>query len=205
MSLVAEHDQQRIADAIRQAETRTSGEIVAVITGQSASYLSVPVLIAACLALLVPWPLIYFTWITVQTIYLAQLATFLLLLAILVPRPVRFWLVPRTILHQRAHARAVEQFLVQSLDTAAGRTGVLIFVSVAERYAEIIADQGLHPKVPKGEWQAIVDAMVSEIGAGRAGEALVGAIDKVGAILAEHFPGATDDAQRLPDHLIVLD
>jgi putative membrane protein len=205
MSLVNASEQQRVADAIRAAETRTTGEIVAVIASESASYLSVPVVVAACLALLVPWPLIYFTWITVQAIYLVQLGVFFVVLAALLPKAVRFRLVPRTILHQRAHARAVEQFLVQGLDTSVGRTGVLIFVSVAEHYAEIIADQGLREKVEKKEWQAIVDEMVREIGAERPSEALVTAIGTIGTILERHFPGGADNIKGLPDHLIVLD
>ena len=205
MSLVEESDQKRVSDAIRQAETGTSGEIVAVIAPESASYLSVPALIAAVVALVVPWPLIYFTWMTVQWIYLLQLAVFLALLAVLMPRSFRFRLVPRGMQQRRAHARAVEQFLVQNLDTTAGRTGVLIFVSVAERYAEIIADHGMHPKVGQAEWQAIVDEMTATIGTGRPGDALVQAIGRVGDVLARHFPASTGDVRRLPDHLIVLD
>jgi putative membrane protein len=205
MSLVEETDQKRVSDAIRDAETRTSGEIVAVIAPESASYLSIPALIAAAVALLVPWPLIYFTWMTVQWIYLLQLAVFLVLLALLMPRAIRFWLVPRGMQRRRAHARAVEQFLVQNLDTTTGRTGVLIFVSVAERYAEIIADHGLHPKVAQSEWQAIIDEMTATIGAGRPGDALVAAIGRAGEILARHFPASARDVRRLPDHLIVLD
>lgn len=205
MSLVSDSDQQRISAAITEAERRTSGEIVAVIAPESASYLSVPVLVAALLALLVPWPFIYLTWMNVEWIYVIQLAVFLVLLALLLPRPVRFFLVPKSIQYQRAHARAVEQFLVQNLDSTVGRTGVLIYVSVAERYAEILADQGLHPKVAQAEWKAIIDQMTTTIGDGEPGEALVAAIGRVGALLAKHFPPVANEVRRLPDHLIVLD
>lgn len=205
MSLVNEADRQLIADAIRAAESRTSGEIVAVIAPESASYLSVPVLIAALLALLVPWPFIYFTWFTVQWIYMMQLVVFLVLLAILMPRPARYRIVPKSIQRTRAHSRAIEQFLVHELDSSVGRSGVLVYVSVAERYAEIIADQGLHGKVSTGEWQAIVDEMTALIGDEKPGEAIAGAVTKVGAIMTTHFPATGNDVRRLPDHLIVLD
>lgn len=205
MSLVNDADRRRIADAIRAAEARTSGEVVAVIAPESASYLSVPVLAAALVALLVPWPFIHFTWFTVQWIYVMQLIVFLALLAILMPRPVRYRIVPRTIQHTRAHGRAIEQFLVHELDSSAGRSGVLVYVSVAERYAEIVADQGLNGKVSTTEWQSIVDEMTSLIGDEKPGEAIAGAVDKVGAIMAKHFPPTGNDVRRLPDHLIVLD
>jgi putative membrane protein len=205
MSLIGQDDAQRISAAITDAETRTSGEIVAVITHESDTYLSVPFLIAAALALFVPWPLIYFTWVPVQWIYALQLAAFLITVLTLLPRNVRFRIIPRSLLRSRAHRRAVEQFLTQNLNTAAGRTGVLVFVSVAERYAEIIADAGLHEKVEQSAWQAIVDEMTAEIGARRPGEALINAIARVGRLMAEHFPAGAQDIRRLPDHLIVLD
>ena len=50
---------------------------------------------------------------------------------------------PASIKHLHAHRRAVEQFLVQNLHTTSGRTGVLLFVSVAERYAQIVADKAI--------------------------------------------------------------
>jgi putative membrane protein len=205
MSFVNDTDRQRVSEAITAAEGRTKGEVVAVIASESASYLSVPVTLAALIALFMPWPFIHFTWVTVQTIYLLQLATFFVLLVVLMPRPVRFRLVPRAMKTRRAHERAVEQFLVQNLDTASGRTGVLIFVSAAEHYAEIIADKGLHTKVTPAEWQAIVDRMTGRIGEGQPGDAIVEAVGLVGEILARHFPGSPDEVQRLPNHLIVLD
>jgi putative membrane protein len=205
MSLVSEEDRRKIATAIRTAEARTSGETVAVIAAESASYLSVPVMIAALAALLVPWPFIYFTWATVQSIYMMQLIVFIVALAVLMPRPVRFRFVPRSMKRSRAHGRAIEQFLAHELDSSIGRNGVLVYVSVAERYAEIIADKGLHDKVSPSEWQSIIDDMTALIGEGKPGEAIAGAITKVGAIMAQHFPATGSDVRRLPDHLIVLD
>jgi putative membrane protein len=205
MSLIDAGDQQRVSAAITDAETRTSGEIVAVITPDSSSYLSVPFLIASAVALFVPWPLIYFTWMTVQWIFALQLAVFLLLALALMPRVMRFLFVPRSLQRVRAHRRAVEQFLAQDLNSAEGRTGVLLFVSVAERYAEIIADSGLHKAVEPGAWQVIVDELTREIGEGRAGEALITAIGRIGGLLARHFPAQPGDVHPLPDHLIVLE
>jgi putative membrane protein len=205
MSLFSKPEEQRIAAAIAEAERNTSGEIVAVIAAESASHLHVPAMAAALAALLVPWPLIYFTWWPVQWIYAVQLAVFALLLLALLPRSIRFALVPRRFKHQRAHRRAVEQFLVQNLHTTEGRTGVLIFLSVAERYAEVLADARIHSRVPAGTWQAIVDELTAGVGEGRAADALIAAISSVGGLLAAHFPPGTTDPDELPNHLIVLE
>jgi putative membrane protein len=103
-----------------------------------------------------------------------------------------------------AHRRAVEQFLVQNLHTTTGRTGVLLFVSVAERYAEIIADNAIDAKVPEGTWKEIIDSLTDAIGQGRPTDGFVTAIAAIGTVLARHFPPGTNDPSELPDHLIIL-
>ena len=197
-------DDLRVSEAIAKAEAKTSGEIVAVVASESDSYLYAPFLWAALIALAAVWPLIYLTWISVQWIYVFQLLVFAGLSWLLAQRPLRYRLVPKAMLSERAHARAVEQFLVQNLHTTAGRTGVLIFVSVAERYAEILADAGIHQKVPEGTWQTIVDEMTAAIGDGRTTDGFVQAIERVGHHLAEHFPPGSAPVNTLSNHLIVL-
>jgi putative membrane protein len=204
MGFIEPEDERRISAAIRDGEQRTSGEIVAVVASDSDSYFWAPVLVAALAALAIAAPLILFTWINVHWIYLAQLAVFLGGILLLSRRPLRYALVPAAMKRERAHARAVEQFLVQNLHTTDGRTGVLIFVSVAERYAEILADAGIHTKVSTGTWQGIVDRMTAELGEGRTADAFVHAIETAAELLARHFPPGSAPPDALPNHLIVL-
>ena len=204
MTLVAEPDRKRITDAITQAERATSGEIVAVVAPQSASYLHAPILWAALAALALPWPFVFWTWWPIQHIYVLQLAVFAGLVALLMPWPIRLALVPRSVKHARAHQRAVEQFLAQNLHTTLGRTGVLIFVSVGERFAEILADAAIHEKVPEGAWDDIVADLTRHIGKGEAGDGFVRAIRAVGEHLARHFPPQATHGHALSNHLIVL-
>jgi putative membrane protein len=158
------------------------------------------------LALAVPFPFVFWTWWPIQHIYLLQIVVFVALVVILMQRPLRLALVPRSVKHARAHRRAVEQFLAQNLHTTPGHTGVLIFVSEAERYVEIVADAGIHAKVPESTWQTIVHDLTDHIGQGRACEGFVRAIDAVGGHLAHHFPPGPRDpsARGLTNHLIVL-
>ena len=203
--LFSAQEEQRIAEAIVAAERSTSCEIIAVIAAESDSYLYAPFLWASIIALLVPWPLIVLTWLPVQWIFLAQLLVFLVLLLVFLPQRVRLSLVPQSVKHMRAHRRAVEQFLVQNLHTTSGRTGVLIFVSVAERYAEVLADTGIDNKVVPGTWNAIVNTLTQNIAEGQAANGFVEAITAAGEQLAQHFPPGTSDPNELPNHLIVLD
>ena len=204
MTFVTPGDEKRIAAALIAAERRTSGEIVAVIASESDSYSFVPFLWAALAALVVPLPLIVLTWWPIQWIYVLQLAVFAAGVAVLWSRTIRLALVPAAIKRERAHARAVEQFLVQNLHTTDGRTGVLVFVSVAERYAEVLADSGIHKKVAQGTWDAIVAKLTDEIGHGNTGDAFVHAIEAIGVHLAKHVPPGSHDPNQLPKHLIVL-
>jgi len=95
--------------------------------------------------------------------------------------------------------------MVQNLHTTLGRTGVLIYVSIAERYAEVIADDGIYRKVTPEVWDALIAALTMNIGRGAHVEGFVAAIETCGAILAEHFPPGVGDRDELPNHLIVLD
>lgn len=202
---LSETDEHRIAEAISAAERKTSGEIVAVVASESSTYLYAPFLWASVAALLVPWPLILWTWWPSSWVYLAQVAAFALVLALTLPRPIRYRLVPRRIKRARAQRRAMEQFVAQNMHTTSGRTGVLIFVSVAERHAQIVADTGINERVPKGTWQTIVNRLTSAFAEGRPVDGFIGTIDEVGQHLATHFPPGSCDANELPDHLIVLD
>ena len=204
MTLVSDYDRKRIADAITEAERTTSGEIVAMIAPESGTYLHAPFLWAALVALAVPWPFVFWTWWPIQHIYLVQLVVFALLTAILMARPLRLALVSRKTKHARAHRRAVEQFLAQNLHSTIGHTGVLIFVSVAERFAEILADTAIHAKVPESTWQTIVTDLTDHIGKGQAGDGFVRAIAAVGEHLARHFPADARNPHTISNHLIVL-
>ena len=105
----------------------------------------------------------------------------------------------------RAHQKAIEQFLAQSLHTTKGRTGVLIFVSFAEHFAEVIADEGIYRKVSPEIWNDLIVELTGHIAAGQRSEGFIKAIERCGKILAEHFPPGASDADELPNHLIVLD
>jgi putative membrane protein len=194
-----------IANAITRAESTTSGEIVVVVASASGRYYGIALMWAALAALTIPLPLIWLTNWPVEHIYLAQLAVFAIFVLFAQFEQVRLALVPTGIKHARAHEKAVEHFLSQNMHTTKGRTGVLIYVSFAERYAEVIADYGIYKKVPQATWEALVNRLTQQIGEDNRTEGFIEAINACGKILAEHFPPGHDDKNELPNHLIVLD
>ena len=204
MATLEELDRARIRDAIAAAEAKTAGEIFVVVARASDEYHLVPLLWATLAALFVPLPLVFLTLLPAMQIYLAQLAVFALLAVLLSLPPLHLAVVPHRLKGARAHARAVEQFLAQGLHTTEARTGVLIFVSLAERYAEIIADTGIAAKVEQGVWDETIAKLIDETGAGRLADGLVQAVERAGAVLADHFPPRAGDVNELPNDLILL-
>ena len=196
-------DHQAVSAAISAAESRTSGQIVCVLAHSSSDYAYVPILWASVLALAAPLPLIYFTLWGVQRIYLIQLVIFLAAGLIFSQAPLRFALVPRAVLRARAHRAALEQFVIRRVAHTKNRNGVLIFVSLAERYARIIADEGVAAKVQNSEWQAAVDALIVHMRDGRIAQGFVAAIERCGAVLAAHAP-PDGSADNLPNRLYVM-
>jgi putative membrane protein len=203
MTLSAE-DRRRISDSIRAAEARTSGEIVCVLAQSSASTTALPVSLAAIGALVLPWVLVTLTAMPVYRILSLQILAFLILTAILCWRPVRIALMPRSARRAVAHRAAMEQFTIRGLARKEGRTGILIFVSLAERYARIIADEGISARVPQAQWQAAVEALIAHMRDGRIAEGFVAAIDLCGRELAAHFPRTEASRDELSDRIYLI-
>lgn len=196
-------DYEAVAAAIRAAEQRTSGQIVCVLAHSSANYTHVPILWASMLSLITPWPLILFTPWSVQRIFLVQLAVFIVAALVLSQTPLRLWLVPRAVLRARAHRAALEQFVVRRVAHTKNRAGILIFISLAEHYARIIADEGIAQKVPNSEWEAAIDLLIGHIRSGQVASGLVAAIERCGTVMAAHAP-PDGSPNVLPDRLYVI-
>lgn len=202
--MIAESDKTRISAAIRDAESRTAGEIFCVIARNSSDYRLVPVAWAASIALFAPLPMIYLTNWSAPVVYLVQLSAFLIAALALSHPKLRFRIVPRRAKHDRAHAEAMRQFFAQGLDKTEHRTGVLIFASTAERYAEIVADASINGKVATGVWDDAVKALVTAIKAGRPADGFVAAIEQCGAVLAAHFPPGSLNRDELSNKLLEI-
>jgi putative membrane protein len=118
--------------------------------------------------------------------------------------PLRLWLTPGIIKSRRVRRRAVRYFKVGAERRTTGRTGILIYLSLSEHRAEIVADEAIHSKVDPELWgQAMVD-MIGHVREGRTAQGMEAAIRDVGDILANHFPRDAADMNELPDRVIEL-
>lgn len=202
--MISASDKERVAAAIAAAERRTSGEIFCVIARHTSEYRLVPIAWAAATALCLPLPLLYLTRWSAETIYLCQLAGFVIAALALSHPGLRFRIVPRRERHDHAHAEALRQFLLQGLDRTESRTGVLIFAAAGERYAEIVADSAINEKVDPAVWDQAMASLVASIKAGRPAEGFVAAIEQCSAVLAAHFPPGVLNRNELSDKLLEI-
>lgn len=207
MQLLNAEQQQKVAQAIAEVEKHTDAELVAVLARQSDRYNYIPLLWAALLALITPSLLLLSPfWLDAKTIAFIQLAVFMLAALLLrvpalamrlIPRPVRYW---------RAANLARRQFLDNNLHHTRGETGVLIFVSEAERYVEIIADRGINDKVRREQWEGIVANFVDAVRRGETLHGFLSCIEACGALLRQHVPATHErNEDELSNRLIVLE
>jgi putative membrane protein len=205
MTFLSDDDKRRLRQRIEAAERRTRGELVTVIARESDPYPYIPLLWASLVALSLP-PIVLATglWVDLATVSLIQLAVFLALALLFRWRPLKMRLVPRATKLRRAARTAREQFLTQGVHNTSDRSGVLIFVSVAEHYVEILADQAINAKVAQAEWDGIIAAFVQAVKEGEVAAGFEQAVDSCGGLLAQHFPAAPGERNELPDHLIEI-
>lgn len=221
---LSDADREKVSAAIAAAEAKSSGEIVAVATPLSDSYHDValhwalvPLFAVLAWAAWRPTALIWWYdflfggWSPDPT--QSQLLTLLMFFAalkftiallILKWMPLRLFLTPGATKHRRVRRRAIAIFQAAAAGRTKGKSGVLIYLSVAERRAEIVADEAIHKLTDEHAWGEAMHALIASVREGRPGDGMVAAIERVGAVLAEHFPRSAHDRNEIPDKLIEL-
>ena len=206
MKKLSESDKQHINQLITKVEASTRGEIVTVLAKRCDSYLYIPTLWAALIALSVPGiNFIFAEALDSVMTYQLQVLVFISLSWLFQIEAIKMRLIPKSVKHRRATRTAHEQFVLQGLHTTEQRSGVLIFVSEAERFVKIIADKGINDKVNPQHWQQVVDALTQHIKQGDTLKGFLGAISACQAPLVEHFPiTGNENPNELRNHLVEI-
>jgi putative membrane protein len=217
-------DREKVAAAIAAAEAKSSGEIVAVATPISDAYHDVAlhwalVPLFAVLAWAAWRPTALAWWynflfggwhpdptpselLTLLMVFAALKFTIALL--ILKWMPLRLFLTPGATKHRRVRRRAIAIFQAAAAGRTTGKTGILIYLSLAERRAEIIADRAILEVTDDHTWGEAMHALLEQVREGKVGDGICAAIERVGVVLSEHFPRSADDCNEIPDRLIEL-
>ena len=219
---MSEADRARVGAAVTAVECTTAGEVVTIVTEQSDDYAEIALIWCAAagflaLAALALFPDFYLgiydrlTGGWAQEWHPREIFAVALVVASLkfggmwllqLWRPLRLLLVPGPVKHHRVRSRAITCFKVGAERRTSGRTGILIYLSMRERRAEIVADESIAAKVAPEVWGDAMAAMIAHIREGRIADGMVAAIEQVGAVLAAQLPRAEGDTNELPDRLI---
>ncbi len=224
VSHVSEADHGLVTAAVAEAEAHTSGEIVTVIAAQSNDYDDVALVWASIFAFLAMSVIALFPefyqglydrltggwghgltanqWL--GTVIAIGVVKWIGVWLILLWRPLRLALTPRAILAARVRARAVDLFKVGTEAKTLGRTGVLLYVSLREHRADIVADEAIAAKVAPAVWGEAMEALIEHVRTGKPGAGMAEAVRHMGIVLAEHFPKGDDNPNELPDRLIEI-
>lgn len=220
---LSEQDHAKVSAAIAAAEAGSDGEIVAISAETSDAYHDVGLHYAVLVLFLVlgffaAWPGQLEAWWTrlmgwsaepsmrqLLTLLLGlALLTFLIILYIMKWMPLRLAMTPGATKTRRVRRRAVMLFKTGAERRTIGRTGVLIYLSMGERRAEIVADEAITAVTTPETWGEAMAALLVEVRAGRPGDGIVAAVATVGEVLAKHFPKSGTDTNEIPDKLIEL-
>lgn len=223
--MLSPRDHELVAAAIRDAETRTDGEVAVVVAPESDSYADAVLHWSLLVALL---PLAFFAtfpdllhratsllhepWgdeapplrLIMLVLLLLTVAAFLIAWAILRMPSVRVAVTPHATRVRRCRRRAIMLFQVGTERRTASRTGVLLYLSMAEHHAEIVADASIQSKISGDEWGEAMLALLEGIRGGQPGQGIANAVARIGDVLATHFPHTGTDPNEMPDRLIQL-
>ena len=224
MVRLSESDHAKVSAAIAAAEAGSNGEIIAVTTDLSDDYHDAAlhwalVVLIDTLAIFAAVPSLLHFWFDFflggwrPEPTLGQLLTLLLVLSvakftavllILKYMPLRLALTPGATKSRRVRRRAVEIFKAAAEHRTIGRTGILIYLSMREHRAEIVADEAITSVTRPETWGEAMVALLVEVKAGRPADGIVAAVEQIGTVLAEHFPRTAADTNEIPDKLIEL-
>jgi putative membrane protein len=217
-------DHALVTAAVADAEQHTSGEIVTIVNDLSDHYEDVRMAWASAVAfialatyatipdfyiglingLLGGWGHEYttgeFTALLLTAVALKWIGTWFILKWI----SLRLALTPKAIKLARVRRRAISLFKVGTESKTLGRTGILLYLSMKEHRAEIVADEAIASKVAPEVWGDAMVALLKHVKAGNPGAGVAAAVAQMGVVLAEHFPKGCENPNELPDRLIEL-
>ncbi len=179
----------RVHAATRAAEGRTHARFAVSAIHVSNRYALYPVVYGAIAGLLVLGVLaIFWPEANLRIAFTVAASAFVLLSLLLEWLPLRLLLVPKHVKHHHAHDFAHREFAAHILAPADRRPGIVFFVSLCERYVEIIANRDVHQLVEQPVWDTIIAEFTDAARQGRVADGLVAAVDRCAKLLETHYP-----------------
>ncbi|WP_373999210.1 TPM domain-containing protein [Bdellovibrio bacteriovorus] len=199
-----------IEAAIQKAEEHTNGEIVPVIVRRSSAVGHVPLSLTLLITLfIVILEIPYSDWLWVKPWVWAWpfliVAIYYGSTLLAQSKFIQKIFVPEKDEVDQVHRRAQLEFYLNRINRTKGGMGILIFVSVMEKKAVILADEGIAKKLPSNTWDDILAEMRAHFHDGKWSHGYQKAIERCGELLKQHFPISGNLENELTNHLIIKD
>ncbi len=219
-NLFNEADRQRINEAVAAAEGKTSAEVVPAVATASGRYDRAEDIIGlwlACIALgvafwLLPSKPAHGDWEGLSTpgqmlILIVVVVVAFILGAVLGSRIgwLRRLFTPLEHMQDEVALRARQVFFDQRVHHTAGAGGVLVYISLFEHMATVVADQTVLEKLGEGRITELCADLTGRLKQGPPADAICHVIHKLGDLLSDPLPRAADDVNELPDALVLVD
>jgi len=203
MTVLTQHDQEKISATIAEIEAKTAGEVVVAVVSKSDDYTEQRYTVALGLTLAVALTMTFVLqgWAPSYLILL-QVPVFLAWFQITkIPAITR--LLSRKLSSSRVRERAMRMFIERGIHKTRDQSGLLLMLSELEHQVVILGDSGIHEKVGDPGWEGYVERVVQGLRSGKAADSVVSVLTDLGNLLAEHFPPRDDDSNELSNQVVV--
>ncbi|MCP5106203.1 MAG: TPM domain-containing protein [bacterium] len=214
-------DLEKIRGAVKEAESKTAGEIATAFIKESYNYAVYELMFSVICGFVYFVVMMFFSgsieniiremfwdYSTDYLLIFYGLSTFLVIFIFYFFANIPFLdrlIVPKSVMHRKVNERAVRHFMESGVYNTKDRTGILIFVSGLEHRVDLLADKGINEKIPQEKWDSIVAHIIDGIKSGQLVKHLTEAVSRCGELLAEHYPIQPDDVNELKDDIAVLE
>ena len=210
---LSEDERKRIIQSVKEVEKITSGEIVPMVVSSSYHYpmsnmigaLAVGLVIATVITIVISiqkmWGgfTIFDLWVFPAVFGIA----FLIFHEIIKRMPfLKRLFISDSEIKEEVEEAALTSFYRNGLNNTRDQTGILLFISVFERRAWVLADKGINDRVETAVWQEIVAMIVKGIKERRQGEVICAAVKRCGELLKDNFPIKPDDTDELRNLIV---
>jgi putative membrane protein len=214
-------EKEKIKASVKEAESKTSGEIATGFIKESDNYAVYELTFAVFIGLVYFIVMLFFAnsieesikqmfweYSSLHLLMFYGFSTFLVIAIVYLLTNIPFidrLIIPKSVMQQKVNQRAERHFLESGVYDTKDRTGVLIFISYLERRVELLADKGISEKIPQEKWDAIVGHIINGIKSNQLVKHLSESIRECGDLLAEQFPIQPGDVNELKDDIHILE
>ncbi len=202
---LSKEEKDLISKEIEKLESKSSAEIVAVITQKSDNYKYISLLIALFFVALMSFLLILFSSFSAVDLLKIQILIFMGIFIFFENfNSFIFKLLSKKYKYKKASQNAQRQFFNLGLHKTKTKQALMFFVSFDEKYVQIVTDEEISKKIKDDYWQNIVDEFICDIKKEELVKAYLKAIKACNSILIEKFPIKDDDEDELSNEVIEL-